>query len=215
MGDCCDPERFSAKFSQRFARRTARRYRRRGLTPSAADLVEFLAGQELSGASVLEIGGGVGHLQLELLKAGAAHVTNLEISDSYEAEAVALMDEARMSERVTRRLVDIAESPEAVESADFVLLHRVVCCYPDYERLLTAAGSHARTALAFSHPPANAAARLIIGFENLVRRLRRDPFRAFVHPPAEMMRVLERQGLSPQLSKRSRGWDVVGLTRVS
>ncbi len=213
MGDCCDRDSYGARFSERFARRTARRYRRRGLTPSASDLVAFLAAHGLRGASVLEIGGGVGHLQIELLRAGAAHVTNLEISDSYEAEAAALLAEAGLAGRVTRRLVDIAESPGDVAPADLVLLHRVVCCYPDYERLLTAAGHHAGRALAFSHPPANVVTRLLVGAENLLRRVRRDPFRNFVHPPDDMVRVLERQGLSPTLSKRSRGWNVVGVAR--
>ena len=40
--------------------------------------------------------------------------------------------------------LDIARSPEAVAPADVVVLHRVVCCYPDHVALLTAAGEHAR-----------------------------------------------------------------------
>ncbi len=215
MGDCCDSEGYDETFDRRFARRTAKRYRRRGLTPSASDLVRFLGDQGLRGATVLEIGGGVGNLQLELLRAGAAHVTNLEISDSYEAEAEALLEQGGVRDRVTRRLIDIAESPDDVEAADLVVMHRVVCCYADYERLLSAAGSHARRALAFSHPPDNLVSRLVMGADNLVRRIQRNPFRAFVHPAGEMVRVLERQGLTPELSTRSRGWDVVGLVRAA
>jgi magnesium-protoporphyrin O-methyltransferase len=213
VGDCCDRDGYGDMFTDRFARRTARRYGKRGLTPSASDLVSFVAAHGLEGATVLEIGGGVGHIQVELLRRGAAHVTNLEISQNYESEAAALLERTGLADRVTRRLIDIADSPDAVEAADIVILHRVVCCYPDYERLLTAAGDHARRALAFTHPPDNIVARTIIGFENLLRRMRRHAFRAFVHPPEAMVGVLERQGLSRQLSKRSRGWQVVGLVR--
>jgi hypothetical protein len=46
-----------------------------------------------------------------------------------------------------------------VAPADLVILHRVVCCYPDYERLLTAAADHARRALVFSYPPRNPLSR--------------------------------------------------------
>ena len=49
-----------------------------------------------------------------------------------------------MADRVDRRLLDIAAEPERVEPADIVVLHRVVCCYPDYERLLTAAAGTPR-----------------------------------------------------------------------
>ena len=202
-------------FSSRFARRSARRYRKHGLTPSAAGIVAFARDQGVDGATVLEIGGGIGHIQLELLGAGAAHVTNLEISENYEAEAAALLERTGFQDRVTRRMVDIATSPDAVDPADIVVLHRVVCCYPDYERLLGAAGQLARRALVFSHPPANLVSRIAIGGENLLRRMRRNPFRAFVHSPEDMLAVLEAQGLTPQLSKRSRGWNVVGLVRMS
>jgi 2-polyprenyl-3-methyl-5-hydroxy-6-metoxy-1,4-benzoquinol methylase len=217
VGDCCDPQGssgYDAVFDSRFARRTARRYRKRGLTPSAADLIGFAADQGIEEATVLEIGGGIGHLQVELLRRGAAHVTNLEISGNYEHEASALLERTGMSDRVTRRLIDIAESPDDVEPADVVILHRVVCCYPDYERLLTAAASHAKRVLAFTHPPANVIARTAIGSENLLRRLRGNPVRAFVHPPDDMIRVLQAHGLTPRLQERRRGWQVVGLVRA-
>jgi hypothetical protein len=45
------------------------------------------------------------------------------------------------------RIHDLAADPGAVEPADLVVLHRVVCCYPDYERLLGAAADHARRGL--------------------------------------------------------------------
>jgi magnesium-protoporphyrin O-methyltransferase len=217
VGDCCDPRRsdgYESVFDRKFARRTARRYRKRGLTPSAADLIGFAADQDIEGATVLEIGGGIGHLQVELLRRGAAHVTNLEISGNYEDEATALLQSTDLGDRVTRRIVDIAESPDDVEPADVVILHRVVCCYPDYERLLTAAATHARRALAFTHPPANVIARTAIGSENLMRRVRGNPFRAFVHPPDDMLRVLRAAGLTPRLQQRRRGWEVVGLVRA-
>jgi magnesium-protoporphyrin O-methyltransferase len=184
------------------------------MTPSAADLVGFASAQDIENATVLEIGGGVGHLQVELLRRGAAHVTNLEISGNYENEAAALLESTGLRGRVTRRLVDIATAPDEVESADVVILHRVVCCYPDYERLLSAAGRHARRAIAFTHPPANVIARTVMGTENVLRRLRGNPFRAFVHPPEEMLRVLQSEGFTPQLNRRRRGWVVVGMVRA-
>jgi len=54
---------------------------------------------------------------------------------------------------VQGRIQDLAQDPGAVEPADLVVLHRVVCCYPDYERLLAAAADHGRRALVFSYHP--------------------------------------------------------------
>ena len=111
MASCCDGEGYEAVFTDRFARRVATRYRKRGLDATSARIVDFVSGHDIQGASVLEIGGGVGEIQLELLRRGAARATNLEISKNYEAEARGLLERSGLTDRVTRRFVDIAESP--------------------------------------------------------------------------------------------------------
>jgi 2-polyprenyl-3-methyl-5-hydroxy-6-metoxy-1,4-benzoquinol methylase len=215
MSDCCDRPGYQTVFSDRFARRIARTYRKRGLNRTQLRMVSFLTEHGIRDASVLEIGGGVGELQLELLYRGARAVTNLEISSGYEAEAEALLEDSGMADRVTRRLLDIATLPEEVEPADVVVLHRVVCCYPDYERLLSAAASHAKRLLVFSHPPRNVLTRAVLSGENLLHRLRKSDFRAFVHPPAAMITVAEANGLSVSYRHRGLSWHVVGLERLA
>jgi cyclopropane fatty-acyl-phospholipid synthase-like methyltransferase len=106
----------------------AKRYRKRGLDKTARRMVGFLEQRGIEGATVLEVGGGVGEIQIELLKRGAAHTVNLELSPAYDAEAERLLGEAGLQERAERRLHDIAVEPHAVEPADVVVLHRVVCC---------------------------------------------------------------------------------------
>lgn len=101
----------------------------------------------------------MGEVQVELLRRGASKVTNLEISTNYEAEAARLLEASGVADRVTRRFIDIATSPAEVAPADVVVLHRVVCCYPDYERLLSAAADHAHRLLVFSYPPRNLVSR--------------------------------------------------------
>jgi 16S rRNA G966 N2-methylase RsmD len=212
MGDCCDADDYESVFSGRFARRRSRRYRKHGLTPAASRVVDFAA-SGIEGGTVLEIGGGVGELQIELLSRGASRATNLEISSSYEDEARELLSRAGLTDRVTRRIVDIALAPDDVETADVVVLHRVVCCYRDFPRLLSAAARHARRRLVFSHPADNLWTRTEFGAENLYRRLTRNSFRAFVHPPAAMVEVAEGEGLAATYRYHSREWDVVGLVR--
>jgi hypothetical protein len=63
-------------FGPRFARHLASRYRKRGLDKTAARMVAYVVDRGLDGASVLEIGGGVGAIQLELLGQGASRTTN-------------------------------------------------------------------------------------------------------------------------------------------
>jgi len=107
-------------------------------------MVEFLRELGIEGASILEIGGGVGEIQVELLQAGAARAQNLELSPAYEHEAHKLAGQAGIQGLLHWRIHDLAADPGAVDPADLVILHRVVCCYPDHERLLGAAADHAR-----------------------------------------------------------------------
>ncbi|HZB75119.1 MAG TPA: methyltransferase domain-containing protein [Solirubrobacteraceae bacterium] len=194
----------------------AKRYRKRGLDKTAARMVAFLDGAGVENATVLEIGGGIGEIQLELLERGAASAVNLELSPAYDVEARALLREAGIDEgRVARRLHDIAADADGVEPADVVVLHRVVCCYPDYERLLTAAAAHARRLLVFSHPRRNAVWRMVIAVQNVALRLRRREFRTFAHPRAAMLEACRAQGLSPTFAHLGTVWQIEGLSRAA
>jgi 2-polyprenyl-3-methyl-5-hydroxy-6-metoxy-1,4-benzoquinol methylase len=213
MASCCPSRDYHRFFNQRFARRLANRYRKRGLDPTAQTMVEFLQAAGVEGASVLEIGGGIGEIEVELLKAGAARAENLELSSAYQEQARILATQAGIQERLDWRIHDLAQDPGAVAPADLVVLHRVVCCYPDYERLLGAAADHARRALVFSYPPSNPLSRAFYGVFNLVMRLTRSSFRGFAHPPGAMLAVLEDHGLRRTYQRRSRIWQVAGLQR--
>jgi magnesium-protoporphyrin O-methyltransferase len=213
VASCCNPRGCDRFFGRRFARRVANKYRKKGLDDTAQRIVDFLAERGVQGATVLEIGGGVGEIQIELLKRGAASAVNLELSPGYDEEAARLLREAGLEGRVERRLHDIAATPDAVEPADVVVLHRVVCCYPHYERLLGAAAQHARRLLVFSYPPRNTVSRLVIRAQNLIFRLLRREFRTFAHPPSRMLAVLEEHGLRRTFAHRPLVWQISGLER--
>jgi 16S rRNA G966 N2-methylase RsmD len=191
----------------------ATRYRKRGLDKTAQRMVDLLTPAGVQGATVLEIGGGVGEIQLELLKRGAAAATNLELSPAYDPEAHQLLTEAGLTGRVQRRLIDIASDPGAVEPADIVVLHRVVCCYPDYAKLLGAAADHARHHVLFSHPPRNPVSRALVAAQHLWFRLLGREFRVFVHPPEAMLAVLADHGLETGLAHGGAAWQVTAASR--
>jgi 2-polyprenyl-3-methyl-5-hydroxy-6-metoxy-1,4-benzoquinol methylase len=210
---CCDPRGYDRTFNQRFARRSANRYRRHGLDKTARRIVELVEEHGARGYSVLEIGGGVGEIQVELLKRGAVHATNLELSSGYEREAERLLAESGTRNRVDRRIADIATAPDGVAPADVVVLNRVVCCYPDYARLLGAAADHARDRVVFSHPPRNLVSRTVVATQNLVLRLLRNDFRVFTHPPQAMLDVLAERGLLTTRTSPALVWQVAAAHR--
>lgn len=213
MSACCDPRRYDRTFNSREARRRARQYRRRGLDGTERRIVDLITDRGVAGASVLEIGGGVGEIQVELLRRGAAAVTNLELSPAYDDEARRLLDEAGLAGRVDRRIADLAVDAGAAEPADVVVLNRVVCCYPDFPRLLAAAADHARRMLVFSHPPRTALSRAVVGGMNLTFGFTGSDFRVFAHPPEAMREVLAAHGLHPVAPTGGRLWQVEAVAR--
>src|SRR5205809_3530097 len=94
---CCSPKGYRWVFSERSARAEARRYRRKGLDGTSRRIVDFLKGQGLEGRTVLEVGGGIGAIQIELLKAGASRALSVELTPTYEEAAGALLREAGLT----------------------------------------------------------------------------------------------------------------------
>ena len=130
MSGCCSPKGYRWVFSERNARAEAKRYRSKGLDATSRRIVDYLTSEGVAGMTVLEVGGGIGAIQVELLKAGAASAVSIELTPTYEDVARQLLDEAGLAERVERKVMDFAEASPAVEAADIVVLNRVVCCYP-------------------------------------------------------------------------------------
>jgi SAM-dependent methyltransferase len=172
------------------ARNEARRYRRKGLPKTARALA---AAVEVG--TVLDIGGGVGNLSLELLERGASRATVVEISDGYEDAAAELLAEHHFGDRVERRIGDFVAEAGLVDSHDVVLLHRVVCCYPDADALVATAASHARASLGLTYPRERALTRVGFRVFNLWLRATRCGFRTYVHPFTTISAAAERAGL--------------------
>lgn len=217
MAECCGPgaARYEDMFDDRFARSVARRYRRRGLTTVERRMVDRLAASGLSGRTILEIGGGVGEIQLELLRRGAAHTTNLELSSAYEREASNLLSESGLQDRASRIVgLDVAVDGDRIDAADYVVLHRVVCCYPHAARLLESAAAHARLGLVFSHPPRTWLTRMLVALDNSWTRVRGHEYRGYVHSPDAMYAVLSRAGLTVSPLHRRPIWWAAAATRT-
>jgi hypothetical protein len=212
VSGCCSPTDYRRLFSRKYASRDAQRYRKHGLRGSALDLVE-LAG-DVHGASVLDVGGGVGAIELELLAAGAERATNVELSGGYEEEAAALLAERGLGERVERRIADFVTDAGDVDPHDVVVMHRVICCYPDVDALVGAAASHARRRLVVTYPQERFWTRAGMRAINLWLRLSRCGFRAYAHPVRRIVAAAEAEGL--QLVRRERHgqlWESAAFAR--
>lgn len=215
MSDCCSPRGYRQIFNERNARADARRYRRRGLDEVSGTIVRLVRERGVADRTLLEVGGGVGAIEIELLRAGLSRAVSVELTPTYEEEAGLLLREHGLEDRVERRLLDFAKEGGDVEPADFVVLNRVVCCYPDMPLLAGAAADHARKALVLSFPNDRRWTRLAFTLVNVALRVARRQFRIFLHPPESILATAERHGLRPTYNVPGRIWQVVALERTA
>ena len=122
--DCCSVQRgLSRMFDGRMARHWARGFhKRRALPRRQRALIERLAAEGIAGATVLDIGFGVGDLHFELLRRGAGSVTGVEVSAAMAEQAGALAAKLGFAEQVTYRLGDYVQLHEAIGDVDIVVL---------------------------------------------------------------------------------------------
>lgn len=213
MSGCCEPGDLDDIFSPSQARSDARAYRRSGLDREArliAGAVRRVAGDRYT---MLEIGGGIGAIQLSLLREGAASATNVELSRSYEPVARELIAEAGLADRVERRIADFVANADEIGPADAVILQRVVCCYPNAAALVEAAARHARRVLVLTFPIDSWWIRRLLPLENVWLRIRGSKFRSFVHATTTVVDAAQRHGLTLDARRRGFFWQMLVFTR--
>ena len=200
---CCGLEEF---FSEKHVANELRRYRRRGPIASTRLLIELLKNEGVEGASILDIGGGIGAIQHELLNAGAGSVTDVDGSLAYLDAARREAERLGHADCVTFRHGDFVDVADDVDGADIVTLDRVICCYPDMPALIDASIARAQRLYGLVFPRTHwlmrAAGRVI----NLSRRLRRCSLRLYLHAPENVRRVVEEAGFTLHTSGGSLLW---------
>jgi hypothetical protein len=208
---CCRALPAEEIFKPRTARRSLSQYRK-GLPQLEREMLSCVPPDGLARASVLEIGGGIGALQAELLESGAERGEVVELVSSYEPYALELAREKGLEDRVTYRVADVLED-ESVDPADIVLLSRVVCCSPDGIELAGAAARLARRTLVLSFPRDELWIGVWIRLVNAGQWLLRRSFRVFLHPPSALVAAAEGEGL--RLAKRGGSglWEFAAFQR--
>ncbi|MBA3433492.1 MAG: methyltransferase domain-containing protein [Actinobacteria bacterium] len=200
-------------FTPRMARRSLERHRRKGLDDLERQMVEAASAGGLDDARVLEIGGGIGTLQAELLARGAARGEVVELVSAYEPYAQELAREKGFEDRTSFRIADLLDDPEAVDSADVVLMNRVVCCSPDGVALAGEAAKLTRRTLVLSFPRDVVWVRAGLRLVNFGLRLLGRSFRTFVHSPAALVAAAEAEGLRPLENGHGFVWQFAAFRR--
>lgn len=210
---CGQCEGIEREFNERVARRELARYRRRGPTGTTRILITALTQAGVEGRTLLDIGGGVGVIQHELVRAGASRITSVDASPAYLAAQRAEAARHGYAERAAHLAGDFVAMASAVSESDIVTLDRVICCYHDMPSLVDLSAARARRLYGIVVPRATRWNTLGIALINVVMRLRRSAFRSFLHPPEAIEAILRGYGFQRQYLRDTFVWRVAVYVR--
>lgn len=229
MSGCGCGSMLTGQFDETYVAREAERREEKGTGKMARRMAEAVADLRsetggLEEATALDVGAGLGDVLHWLLAGGLGRGIHLEASPAFSRAARELAGVEGVADRMRFLVGDAVElangagCPETgatgVPEADLVVLDRVVCCYPAMDALLDATASRARDVYALSAPRSLWPVRAVVWFQNLVRALRKNPFRTFVHAWAEMEERLRSLGFERRWSGGTPAWRIAVYRRV-
>ena len=196
-------------FNEKWANKELKSYRKRGPRKTTQILVDALAARPLQGKSLLDIGGGIGAIQHELLNAGIQNAIAVDASAGYIKIAREEAERQGHEDRINYRHGDFVDHTATLEQADIVTLDRVICCYHDVEQLVGESSGKSAEVYGLVFPRDNWVVRAGFSIFNFFLWLRRSPFRLFVHSSSYVDSLIRGNGLEQRFKRTTMIWQVV------
>ncbi len=211
--NCSHCQALDELFGEEYVAGEVKRYRRHGPEKTTRMLTDALKKQGVQDLTLLDIGGGVGAIQYEMLNAGAKSATDIEASAAYLAAAKAESHKRGFAERISYQQGNFVDLAEHIQPADIVTLDRVICCYPDMKQLVGLSVARAGRLYGVVYPRDVWWMKMGLAVQNLFFRLQRNPFRVFIHPSEAVEAIIIQNGFKRLFYQRTWIWQVAVYTR--
>lgn len=210
---CCQCQGIESLFNKKSALKELKRYRAKGPNKSVRLLIGALKDAGVEGLTLLDIGGGIGVIQHELLAAGVASATDVDAATGYIEVAKGEAARRGLADRVDYRYGDFVTLAQDVAPADIITLDRVICCYHDMRALVGLSSAKAQRFYALVYPREIWLFRLFRPVAGLIFWLMRNPFRLFLHATREVDALVRSNGFKPRFTDKTLLWQVVVYER--
>lgn len=211
--DCCQCRGIEDLFSEKFVTYELSQYHKKGPEKTTLWMTDALKSKGVEGLSLLDIGGGVGAIQHQLIEAGVNQATDIDASNSYLHAARREADIRGIGEQITFKHGNFVDLAASIPAADIVTLDRVICCYNDMPNLVGLSVERARKYYAVVYPRYAWWIRLGLILINFVFWLQRESFRTFAHPSQAVEKIITRAGFKQCFRRQSMIWQVVVYSR--
>lgn len=207
---CCSHRRDAGKFfDDKTARRELRRYDRKGPEKSTRLLLDALRDKDMQHKTLIDIGGGIGAISFELLEHGISESHHVDTSKAYLSVMQSETQKRDLDEKVSHQYGDFTELAFDTEPADIVTLDKVICCYPDMEKLVDCSAGKAKQFYGVAYPRDLPGANFAVSVVNLWFKIRRIDFRTYFHPPSKIDKRIVSNGFRKIYRDNTILWEVV------
>ena len=197
MYECCQCTGIEKIFNAKTARREIRRYEKHGPRKTTQWLIDRVA-KHLSekDLTLIDIGGGIGAIQYGLIKHGINQVNSIDASSAYHDLAAKMAQKLGAEKKIQRTHGDFTDESIQPASVDVVTLDRVICCYPNMHELVSKSAGLANHVYAVVFPRERKIVGLGVPILNFLLKLRRIPFRVFMHSTSAVDRLVQEKGFT-------------------
>jgi magnesium-protoporphyrin O-methyltransferase len=206
---CCQCQAIEERFDREKAAAKQLAYQQDGLKRESQALVDLLVEQGIDGHSLLDVGGGLGALAIELIKRGVSQATIVEASTAYLETAAAEAERQGLAGQIILAHGDAVTMGDELPAAGVVTLDKVICCYDDMPGLVQATVTRAGKLYGLVYPRDNLLVKIGFGFENLGCRLKGSDFRVFVYPTREVDGLIRGNGFQMRARRTISEWQIV------
>lgn len=213
--NCCQCQGIEELFNEKLVSKELSSYRIKGPSKTTRMLTDALKKEGIQGLALLDIGGGVGAIQHDLLAAGVQNATDVDASQAYLKAAKAEAQRRGLTDRVSFQHGNFVDIAAQIPPADIVTLDRVICCYSDMENLVSRSVSRARKLYGVVYPRDLWWIKLGTRVMNFFFRLQKSPFRSFAHPTQAVEAIIHKHGFRQRFYGHTLVWQVVVYSRLN
>lgn len=210
---CRQCQGLESLFDNKTAANDLKAYRKKGPDKTTLMLIDALKTTGVEAMTLLDIGGGVGAIQHELMKAGVSRATHVDASTAYIAVAKDEATRQGYADRVSYHHGDFVQLAQDIPVVDIVTLDRAICCYHDMPSLVGLSSARASKLYGLVYPREAWWVKLGVSIVNFGARLLRKDYRFFVHPAKAVDSILSDNGLRQQFHRKTFLWQVTVYAR--
>lgn len=212
--DCCSQcEGIEQMFDEEHVDEDLRLYRAEGPDETTGWLLDELEARGVEALTLLDIGGGVGAIQHELLAHGASSAVHVDASSAYVEAAKREAKRRKLVDKIEWQFGNFVELAPDLDPADIVTLDKVICCYDDMPSLVRKSARLARKYYGIVIPRDKWWLRTAFRVMDFFQGLFGNPDRAFVHSHEKIEGIINRAGLKRVFERRNLIWQAFLYSR--